>query len=306
MCPTGECLTSSDSRPTILRCCRTRHTCSSRERHAGTARADVVVVITDKRQGSGPKLLLVHGLGSSSGTWRTIDRALAAHREVIALDLPGHAGTPAESDSGTFNGLVRSVSEYLAANNLVGVDMVGASLGGRVVLELARRGLAGNVVALDPGGFWKGWEKDYFRLTIGASGGLLRFLRPVLPALSRNVVSRTLLLLQLSAKPWDLDAVLVSNELRLLASTPTFDALVRDLVDGETQVGPAAPNTGRIAIGWGRKDRLCLTSQAARAMNQFPSATLHWFDDCGHFPGWDQPEQTTALILATTRADTTP
>lgn len=257
-------------------------------------------MITDTRQGAGRKLLLVHGLGSSSGTWRTIDKTLAAHREVIELTLPGHAGTSAEPDSGTFLGLVRSVDDYLAANDLVGVDMVGTSMGGRIVLELARTGRAGNVIALDPGGFWKGWEREYFRLTLGASGGLLRFLRPVLPALCRNTATRTLLLLQLSAKPWDLDATLVADELRTLADTPTFDALVRDLAHGAGQKGPAAPGTGRIAIGWGRNDRLCIPRQAQRAMTQFPSATLHWFDECGHSPGWDQADETVALILNTT------
>ena len=54
------------------------------------------------------------------------------------------------------------------------------------------------------------------------------------------------------------------------------------------------------AIGWGRKDRLCLPRQARRAQTAFPSATLHWFAQSGHFPMWDQPEETIRLILEST------
>lgn len=38
-------------------------------------------------------------------------------------------------------------------------------MGGRLVLELARRGgIVGKVISLDPGGFWNGWEKYFFLL----------------------------------------------------------------------------------------------------------------------------------------------
>ncbi|CAN5786136.1 hypothetical protein BH09ACT7_BH09ACT7_46000 [soil metagenome] len=58
-------------------------------------------------------------------------------------------------------------------------------------------------------------------------------------------------------------------------------------------------NRARVVIGWGRNDRVTLPRQAARATELFPDARLHWFDNCRHFPHWDQPEQTAALILGT-------
>lgn len=250
--------------------------------------------------GTGPKLLLVHGLGGSWQSWSTILQPLAAHRTVIAIDLPGHGATPAEPDSGTFDGLVGSVQRYIADNGLSGIDVVGSSMGARIVLELARRGAVGNVIALDPGGFWRGWERTFFKTTIGLSGRLLRAIRPSLPMLSRNTVARTALLAQLSVRPWALDPKLVETELTGLSVTPTFDALVRDLSSGPEQTGPAAEATGRLVIGWGKQDRLCLPRQAARAKAAFPTAELHWFESSGHFPAWDMPEETVALILAAT------
>jgi pimeloyl-ACP methyl ester carboxylesterase len=53
-------------------------------------------------------------------------------------------------------------------------------------------------------------------------------------------------------------------------------------------------------IGWGKQDRVCLPSQAKKALELFPDATLHWFNKCGHFPQWDQPAQTINLILNAT------
>lgn len=251
-------------------------------------------------RGAGRKLLLVHGLGGSWQSWSPILDGLSAERRVIAIDLPGHGATPAEPGSGTFNGLMDQVERHIADRGLAGVDVVGSSMGARIVLELARRGGVGSVVALDPGGFWRGWERGFFRTTIGLSGKLLRAIRPALPAVSRSAALRTALLAQLSARPWALDPQLVETELTGLTKTPTFDALVRDLAEGPEQRGPAADPSQRIVIGWGRQDRLCLPRQAARAKAAFPSAELHWFDNSGHFPMWDKPEETAALILRAT------
>ena len=252
-------------------------------------------------RGTGRPLLLVHGLGGTWRSWSTILDALSAERAVIAIDLPGHGATPAEPDSGTFAGLVGSVERYIGEKGLAGIDVVGSSMGARIALELARRGGVGNVVALDPGGFWRGWERTFFKTTIGLSGGLLRALRPSLPRLSRNAASRTALLAQLSVRPWALDPGVVQTELQSLSTTVTFNALVRDLATGPEQTGPAADDVGRIVIGWGRHDRLCLPRQATRAKAAFPSAEIHWFDSSGHFPVWDMPTETTAVILAATR-----
>lgn len=227
--------------------------------------------------------------------------ALSAERAVIAIDLPGHGATPTDHDSGTFDGLVGSVERYIGDKGLDGIDVVGSSMGARIVLELARRGRVGNVVALDPGGFWRGWERIFFKTTIGVSGRLLRAIRPILPTLSKNAASRTALLAQLSARPWALDPNIVATELASLSTTRTFDALVRDLSSGPEQTGPAADPARRIVIGWGRRDRLCLPRQAARAKAAFPSADLRWFEASGHFPMWDQPEETIAVILAATQ-----
>ena len=121
------------------------------------------------RQGTGPSLLLVHGIGGSWRSWNTILPALSEVRDVVALDLPGHGESPAVASSGTFKGLADSVENFIVDQGIEGIDIVGSSLGARIVLEMARRGKVGATIALDPGGFWRGWERTYFRITLSAS-----------------------------------------------------------------------------------------------------------------------------------------
>jgi pimeloyl-ACP methyl ester carboxylesterase len=89
---------------------------------------------------------------------------------------------------------------------------------------------------------------------------------------------------------------LISQELGSFAGTITFDALVKVLAAGaEQQVSAQVP--APVVIGWGRKDRLCLPQQANRAMAAYPDARVHWFQSSGHFPMWDQPQETVRVIL---------
>lgn len=256
------------------------------------------------RRGAGKPLLLVHGLGGSWRSWNPILDALAAEREVVAVDLPGHGQTPPlPGGEATIRKLADALIEFLADNNLTGVDAVGSSMGARLVLELARRGggTLGAVVSLDPGGFWRGWERHYLFATLYASIRLVRSLQPVMPFIAGNPLTRTMLLPQLSARPWKLSPQLVLDEMRSFAASTSFDELLRQLAYGDDQQGaPQGTIKRRLVIGWGRRDRVCLPRQAERALALFPDADFYPFDHCGHFPHWDAPQQTTRLILETT------
>ena len=106
-------------------------------------------------------------------------------------------------------------------------------------------------------------------------------------------------LAQLSARPWALAPETVLTEMRTFAATTVFDDIVHELATGPLQSGTAS-TPGRVTIGWGRKDRLLLPRQAYRAQAAFPNAQLRWFDRSGHFPHWDQTEETVQAILQTT------
>ncbi|KAA3437863.1 alpha/beta fold hydrolase [Rufibacter hautae] len=255
------------------------------------------------RRGEGKPLLLIHGVGGSSRSWDLMIDGLAdAGREVIAVDLPGHGATPPLPGEVSISTLADAVTSFLESQNLLGIDAVGSSMGARLVLELARRGgVLGAVVSLNPGGFWRGWEKPVFYYSVASSKRLLQLLQPVLPALAGSSVGRTLLLSQFSAHPWNLPSKLVLEELRTMATSPSFDELLYNLAYGEAQKGaPRGTISSPLVIGWGRQDRVCFPQQASRALALFPDASLHWFSRCGHFPQWDSPEEAVQLVLTVT------
>lgn len=254
-----------------------------------------------RREGHGRPLVLVHGLGSDSGSWDPVWDRLTPTREVIAVDLPGHGGTPALGTN-TIASYADALEAFLAEAELTGADLVGSSVGARLVLELARRGHEGAVVALDPGGFWDDAGARFLGWTLGASVRAVRVLEPLLPVLVANPVTRSALLVQLSARPWRLSPDFALTELRKLARTPAFIEVLHDLVHGPRQAGmPAGTARHPITIAWGRWDRVTPPRwQADRARAAFPDAAHHVFRHSGHFPLWDCRAETSELILSVT------
>lgn len=255
------------------------------------------------RMGTGQPLLMLHGLGGSWRSWSTIVPSLREQRDLVLVDLPGFGETPPLSPETSILTLADAVTRFLGEHGLYGVDVVGSSMGARLAMELARRGVVGATVALDPGGFWRGWQRRFFYGSIWASIRLVRLLQPMMPAICRSAIGRTLLFPQFSPKPWALPADAVLEEMRSYARSRRFDQLLCSLAYGPEQEGaPSGSLKKPMVIGWGRQDRVCVPSQAKVAQALFPDARLHWFSHCGHFPHWDQPEDTVRLILESTGA----
>lgn len=253
------------------------------------------------RTGSGRPLVLVPGVGADSGTWRLMQNGLSASREVVALDLPGFGRTPLFDGAVTLARYADALEAHLRAEGLSDADLVGSSMGARLVVEMARRGLGRTTVALDPGGFWSAAQKKVFGTTLTASVGLVRALRPALPALLGSPVGRTALLAQLSAKPWALPSDYVLREVQGLADSPGTSPSIRALATGPDQDGAAAGSLpGPMLMVWGKQDRVTLPSQAKTASQRFPDAAIEIWESCGHFPHWDQPERTVRTVLAHT------
>ncbi|SFH36873.1 Pimeloyl-ACP methyl ester carboxylesterase [Palleronia marisminoris] len=247
------------------------------------------------RKGTGKQLLLLHGLGGNIASWGDMIDVLAKTNEVIVVDLPGHGASPVTPAARTFRGIADAIADFIHAEDLVGVDCVGHSLGGRVALEMARRGLVGTTIALAPGGFWSTGESRFLKVSLLASGGVARLASPALPMMTRHAAGRAALLAQISARPSQVPSDMALRELLSFAATPTFDALTRDLADGPVQEGTDKTREP-VTIVWGRKDRLLLPRQANRAVAAFSKARLHWITDAGHYIPWDAPGETLRLI----------
>ncbi len=89
--------------------------------------------------GSGPSLLLVHGLGGSALNWGEVAPALARKHRLLIPDLPGHRASTALSDASSLDRYADVLAELVDREHAAPVPVVGHSLGGLVAVRLAVR-----------------------------------------------------------------------------------------------------------------------------------------------------------------------
>lgn len=88
--------------------------------------------------GQGPVLLLLHGTGASTHSWRNVMPKLSPHYTVVAPDLPGHAfSNPAPKQSLSLPGMAAAVAILLKELQLQPVRAVGHSAGAAILVRMA-------------------------------------------------------------------------------------------------------------------------------------------------------------------------
>ena len=90
--------------------------------------------------GQGPVLLLLHGTGSGSFSWRGLMPLLSAHFQVIAPDLPGHAFTSrgpegSLSMQGMSEGLRALLLQLNVTPSIIGGHSAGAAIAANMLLQ---------------------------------------------------------------------------------------------------------------------------------------------------------------------------
>ena len=108
-----------------------------------------------ERIGSGPPLVLLHGVGHRRQAWYPVVDLLSSQREVILVDLPGHGESDPFVPAGrpVVDALRDELVAFLGEQGLDRPHIAGNSLGGRMALEAGAIGLARSVTALSPAGF---------------------------------------------------------------------------------------------------------------------------------------------------------
>jgi magnesium chelatase accessory protein len=94
-----------------------------------------------QEMGDGPKLLLLHGTGAATHSFRDVAPQLAQHFHLLAPDLPGHGFTDMPSSSGlSLAGMARLVGSLLAKTGFDPDIAVGHSAGAAILVEMALSG----------------------------------------------------------------------------------------------------------------------------------------------------------------------
>ena len=249
------------------------------------------------RTGSGDPLVLLHGIGGTSELWDPVVPAVAAHHEVIAVDLPGFGGSAAldASTPPSAAALAAAVHEFLRAEGVERPHAAGNSLGGRVALELARLGGARSVTAFSPAGFASPREQRYAEISFAITRRVARAVRPVAWPLLSSPVGRTVFAGQFFARPWRLPADVMLRSTVAFLDGPGFDAAMTENSRGPFARGDeiAVP----VTIAWGTRDAILLPRQANRAKRALPQARLVSLPGCGHVPFFDDPALTAKVLL---------
>jgi 3-oxoadipate enol-lactonase len=89
--------------------------------------------------GEGLPVVLLHGLGGSAANWVEVAPLLLPHRRVLAIDLPGHGGSPALSSPAGIDAFADAVAAAIDAAGYGAVLVAGHSFGGHVAARLAFR-----------------------------------------------------------------------------------------------------------------------------------------------------------------------
>ena len=87
--------------------------------------------------GSGPALLLLHGLGCDHRTWLPVIDALSRHYTVIAPDLLGHGVSDKPRADYSVGGFANGMRDLLTVLGIDKVTVVGHSFGGGVAMQFA-------------------------------------------------------------------------------------------------------------------------------------------------------------------------
>ncbi len=252
--------------------------------------------------GSGPALLLIHGIGDDSSTWQEVIPHLAEKYTVIAPDLLGHGRSDKPRADYSVAAYANGMRDLLSVLGIEKVTVIGHSLGGGVAMQFAYQ-FPGKVE----------------RLVLVSSGGVTKDVHPVLRMVSVPVVSEVLKLLrlpgampamrlagsalgQLNSSPLRPGGVFhdASDLLRILGGLPDPTACeaylrtLRAVVDWRGQVVTMLDRSYLtedlpVQLIWGDRDTVIPVGHAYLAHSAMPGSRLEVFRGAGHFPFRDDP-----------------
>jgi pimeloyl-ACP methyl ester carboxylesterase len=260
--------------------------------------------------GSGPPLVLVHGITSSADTWADAMRGLAREHTVIAPDLLGHGSSAKPRGDYSLGAYASGVRDLLAALGHDRVTIVGHSLGGGVAMQFSYQfpERTERLVLVSSGGL--GREVN-FLLRAAALPGAELVLPLLVPSWLGGAVSgagRLGELLRLRARP-DLGEV-VRGFLSLgdAEARAAFLHTLRAVIDPGGQRVSAADRlylAGSLPtlIVWGERDPIIPAAHGRAAHAAMPGSRLELFERAGHFPHMDETVRFVEVLcdfLATT------
>ena len=252
--------------------------------------------------GSGPVLLLIHGMAGTCANWESVIEPLAIHHTVIAPDFPGHGASAPGGGDYSLGSLASALRDLMLTLGHERATLVGHSLGGGVAMQFTYQ-----------------FPEMVERLVLVSSGGLGPDVSPLLRAAALpgaelfisatagigtrigSVAGRGLNLMGLRPNA---DLTEVTRGYATLTDPDrrkAFVATLRSVVGMEGQrvgaldklyLAEALP----LLIVWGENDPIIPVEHAREAHAQLPSSQLEIFEDTGHIPQQERPGRFIAVL----------
>jgi pimeloyl-ACP methyl ester carboxylesterase len=247
--------------------------------------------------GSGPPVVLIHGMLNSSSHWRSVALNLASDHTVIAPDLIGHGDSAAPRGDYSLGAHASSIRDLLAAMGIDRASIVGHSLGGGVAMQ-----------------FFYQFPQRTERLVLISSGGLGHEVSPMLRSATLPGVSA---LLSLAAHPRLISGLrrtgdrlcesgsrqgvylqAIARALRPLEQPDARKAFLhtlRAVIDIQGQRVSATDRLYLLAgmptlIVWGERDNTIPLAHGLAAHHAAPGSRFETLPRAAHFPHLEDPD----------------
>lgn len=255
--------------------------------------------------GSGPAVLLIHGIGDNSTTWTTVQSALAQRFTVIAPDLLGHGKSDKPRADYSVAAYANGMRDLLSVLDIERVTVVGHSLGGGVAMQFAYQfpQLVDRLILVGAGGVTKDVNIALRAASLPLGTEALALLRiplvlPALQAFGRiggGLFGSTRMGRDLP------DVLRILTDLPEPKASSAFARTLRAVVDWRGQVVTMLDRcylTESIPVQliWGSDDAVIPVAHAALAHAAMPGSTLEIFDGSGHFPFHDNPDRFVEVV----------
>ncbi len=235
--------------------------------------------------GSGPTLVLVHGLGGDADQWAFCFQALSASHRVVALELLGFGRSDKPMITYRIAGFVEVLEGFLQALGIERASLLGHSLGGWIVATFALQ-----------------FPSKVDRLILNDACGIDS--GAIMPPVDLNISTHAHMREMLDSMFYDKS--LVTNELVDLAyclhlernDGPTIRSVLETFFcpDEKLDHNISGLNAPTLLL-WGEQDALTPPSLARNLQRLIRGSRLEVIPECGHFPALEKPAEFTQRVL---------
>jgi pimeloyl-ACP methyl ester carboxylesterase len=250
--------------------------------------------------GSGPPLLLLHGLLGYSFSWRFALPVMAQKATVYAVDMPGVGFSDRPSNAkGSFRAHAERLLRFLDSVGVESCDLLGTSHGGAVAMTAAALApeRVRRLVLVAPVNPWSAHGRRLAPfLSCAPVSWLLLRCEPCL-GIVHDVLLRRLFGDPRRIRPGTLAGYSAPFKIpgTLNYALGIVSSWKRDLADLESALSRVASIPTLLL--WGSNDAAVSLDSAERLRQQFKHCRLEIFDGVGHLPYEEVPERFNASVI---------